>query len=72
MLRDGHTITHTNTHKNLEGEFCFWAHFSPRSSYLKIALKNEFLETSRAKYGGFILSLGVRGCQRTLETVRGC
>ena len=30
-----------------------------------------FLETSRGKYGGFILSLGVRGCQRSSEAVRG-
>ena len=30
-----------------------------------------FLETSRGKVGGFILSLGVRGCQRSLEVARG-
>ena len=37
-------LTQTYTHKTLEGEFCFWAHFSPRSSYLKIALKSEFFD----------------------------
>jgi hypothetical protein len=31
-----------------------------------------FLETSRGKVGGFILSLGVRGCQRLSEADRGC
>ena len=35
-------LTQTYTHKTLEGEFCFWAHFSPRSSYFKIALKSDF------------------------------
>ena len=29
-----------------------------------------FLETSRGKVGGFILSLDVRGCQRLPEAVR--
>ncbi len=37
-------LTQTHTHKTLEGEFCFWAHFSPRNSYLKIALKMIFFD----------------------------
>ena len=49
MVRDdegwSHNYSHKHTHtKPLRVNFVFWAHFNPRSSYLKIALKSEFLD----------------------------
>ena len=39
---------------------------------LSLALRShDQIPASRGKYGGFILSLGVRGCQRSLEIMRG-
>ena len=51
MMRDAegwsHNYSHKHTHTkplSAEGEFCFWAHFSPRRLYLKIALKSDFFD----------------------------
>ena len=40
-----HNHSHKHTHtKHLRVNFVFWAHFSPQSSYLKIALKIDFFD----------------------------
>ena len=48
-MRDGegwsNNYSHKQSHTNpLRVNFVFWAHFSPQSSYLKMALKNEFFD----------------------------